>query len=230
MAVLGSIFLFSDVPADAVEGIEKRAIWRDFEAGEPVFETDGPNIHVYFIVSGVVRILRDIGPDREVVLADLKPGHFFGELAAIDGGERSARAIALEAAQLAALDRATFKDVMTTYPQVTERIMLHMAGIIRAMDHRVTQMSSLSDGQRVMSELIRMSRPDPQREGGYYIPDLPSHREIAGWAGTNRDSVARTIGELTRMGVVERRSLSLMVKDWLKLQVVATADKELRPV
>jgi CRP-like cAMP-binding protein len=115
---------------------------------------------------------------------------------------------------------------MAAYPLVTERVMLRMAQVIRNLDNRVSDLSALSEAQRIMMELIRLTRPDPRHDGSFYIPDLPNHREIAGWAGTDRDTVARTIGELTRMGVVERRSMSLLVRDWPKLHDMAQAGKE----
>jgi len=223
---LDSILLFADLPAETVESIGASANWREYAAEEQVFDKESSSVDVYFVVSGKVRILRQIDGDREVALADLGPGNFFGELAAIDGGERSARVVTIEPSLLASLDGAAFKTVMREFPMVAERVMLRMAQVIRTLDNRVSDLSALNEGQRIMVELIRLTRPDPRNEGGFYIPDLPNHREIAGWAGTDRDAVAKCIGELTRMGVVERRSMSLMVRDWPKLHVMASAGKE----
>jgi CRP/FNR family cyclic AMP-dependent transcriptional regulator len=227
VAGLDSILLFADLPPDTVASIGKRATWREYAADEQVFDKESDSVDVYFVVSGKVRILRETQRDREVALADLGPGNFFGELAAIDGGERSARVVAMEPTLLASLDGPTFKAVMAAHPLVTERVMLRMAQVIRNLDNRVSDLSALSESQRIMMELIRLTRPDPRHDGAFYIPDLPNHREIAGWAGTDRDSVARTIGELTRMGVVERRSMSLLVRDWPKLHAMAHASEEM---
>ena len=230
MAGLDSILLFADLPPETVDMIGTKATWREYAADEQVFDKESDSIDVYFVVSGRVRILRSIAPEREVALADLGSGHFFGELAAIDGGKRSARVIALEPTVLASLDGPAFGEVMATSPLVTRRVLLRMAQIVRTLDNRVSELSSLSEGQRIMAELIRLSQPDPRLDGGFYIPDLPNHREIAGWAGTDRDAVARTIGELTRLRVLERRSMSLMIKDWPKLRAMAQAGKESTPV
>ncbi len=226
MAGLDSILLFADLPPETIAAIGGKAAWREYAADQQVFDKESDAIDVYFIVSGSVRILRSIAPDREVALADLGPGHFFGELAAIDGGKRSARVIALEPTVLASLDGPAFEAVMAAYPLVTRRVLLRMAQIIRTLDNRVSELSSLSEGQRIMAELVRLSQPDPRRDGGFYIPDLPNHREIAGWAGTDREAVARTIGELTRLRVVERRSMSMMIRDWPKLRAMAQAGKD----
>ncbi len=114
-----------------------------------------------------------------MALADLGAGHFFGELAAIDGGKRSARVIALEPTTLASLDGTAFDEIMAMSPLVTRRVLLRLAQIIRVLDNRVSELSTLSEGQRIMAELIRLSQPDSRQDGGFYIPDLPNHREIA---------------------------------------------------
>lgn len=230
MPGLDSILLFAGLPPETLAAIGAKATWRDYGADQQVFDKESDSVDVYFIVSGSVRILRAIGAEREVALADIGPGNFFGELAAIDGGERSARVVTLEPTLLASLDGLAFKQVMASHPIVTERVMLRLAQVIRALDNRVSDLSTLSDTQRIMIELIRLARPDPRHDGAFFIPDLPNHREIAGWAGTDRDTVARTIGELTRMRVVERRSMSLMVHDWPKLQAMAHAENVSRQV
>lgn len=226
MAGLDKIFLFADLPPATLSAIESRAAWHEFAPDQQIFDKESDSFDVYFVVSGCVRILRAIESDREVALADLGAGHFFGELAAIDGGKRSARVIALEPTLLASLSGAAFEEVMALSPLVTKRVLLRLAQIIRTLDNRVSELSTLSEGQRIMAELIRLASPDPRQAGGFYIPDLPNHRDIAGWAGTDRDAVARTIGELTRLRVLERRNMSLIIRDWPQLRAMAQADKK----
>jgi CRP-like cAMP-binding protein len=157
-------------------------------------------------------------------LANVVAGNYFGELAAIDGKSRSARVVAMEPSVLASVDGPAFIAFMMRYPIVAVRVLERFSRIIRALDSRVTDLSSLSEGQRIMLELVRLAKPDPRRADGFYIPDLPNHREIAGWAGASREAVAQTIGELARMGVVERRNMSLVVRDWEKLQALARSN------
>ena len=225
MAALDSIFLFADLPPETMAAIEARATWHEFAPDQQIFDKESDS----FDVSGSVRILRAVDTDREVALADLGAGHFFGELAAIDGGKRSARVVALEPSLLASLSGSAFEEVMAISPLVTRRVLLRMAQIIRGLDNRVSELSTLSESQRIMVELIRLTQPDPRQEGGYYIPDFPNHRDIAGWAGTDREAVARTIGELTRLRVLERRNMSLIIRDWSQLRAMARADKKIYP-
>ena len=221
MASLGSIDLFAGLSPEAIGEIEALATWHQFAPDEQVFDKETDTLEVYFVVSGSVRIMSYVRPDREVALANVAAGNYFGELAAIDGRGRSARVVAIDDAVLASVDGPAFMDYMSRYPIVAIRVLERFARIIRALDNRVTDLSTLTESQRIMLELVRLARPDPRRVDGFYIPDLPNHKEIASWAGVSREAVAQTIGELARMGVVERRSMSLVVRDWAKLQALA---------
>ena len=220
MAELKEIDLFAGLPPDAVEDIEAEATWHRFAPDDQVFDKESDTLEVYFVVSGSVRILTYVRPDREVALANVGAGSYFGELAAIDGKARSARVVALEETLLASVDGSVFTAFMARNPTVALRVVERFARIIRALDNRVTDLSILSESQRVVMELVRLSKPDPRRADAYYIPDLPNHREIASWAGASRDAVAQTIGELAQLGVVERRNMGLIVHDWSRLQAL----------
>jgi CRP-like cAMP-binding protein len=220
---LEGIELFAGLSKAELGEIEKQVAWYQFAEGEQVFDQESDTLDVYFVVSGRVRILSRITPDREVALAEVSAGDYFGELAAIDGKERSARVVAVEDSELASVESAEFMRTLLTHSVVAVRMLERFAHIIRALDSRVTDLSGMSENQRVMAELIRLARPDPRRMKLFYIPDLPNHKEIATWAGTSREIVAQTIGELARMGVVERRSMSLCIHDWPRLRVLAGA-------
>lgn len=221
MAGLGNIDLFAGLPADAIAEIEGKVTWHQFAADEQVFDKESDTLEVYFVVAGSVRILSYVRADREVTLANVVAGNYFGELAAIDGKERSARVVAIEDSILASIDGPEFMRFMQKYPLVAVRVLERFARIIRALDNRVTDLSTLTESQRVMVELVRLARPDPRHMDAFYIPDLPNHKELASWTGASREAVAQTIGELARMGVVERRSMSLIVRDWPRLQTLA---------
>jgi len=218
---LAACELFAGLPAEAISEIERRCSWYRFAPGEQVFDRDSDALEVYFLVSGTVRILAQQSDDREVALADVVAGNFFGELAAIDGLPRSARVVATRDAVLASLDRASFLEYMHRYPDISLQVLARLTRIIRNLDHRVTQLSTQNESQRIWSELVRLAQPDASRPEGWHIPDLPNHKEIASWAGTSREAVGQAIGELARHGVVRRKSMGLMICDWSRLQLMA---------
>lgn len=218
---LGHVELFAGMPDEAIRDIENAVTWHHFRDGEQVFDRHSDTLEVYFVAQGSVRILSSGRGGQEVTLAEVKAGNYFGELAAIDGKERSARVIAIGDCELASLDGERFVEIMLRYPIIALRVMERFTRIIRSLDDRVTDLSTLSDSQRVYVELVRLAQPDPRRPNGWYVPDVPSHKEMASWTGTSKETVAQAIGELARQGVVERRSMNLLIKDWPRLQLMA---------
>jgi CRP-like cAMP-binding protein len=63
---------------------------------------------MYLIEKGSVRISVTDADGHEVTLSELQEGEFFGELALIDGHERSASATVFEDTRLAILEREDF--------------------------------------------------------------------------------------------------------------------------
>ncbi|MBI2236878.1 MAG: Crp/Fnr family transcriptional regulator [Magnetospirillum sp.] len=215
--------LFASLPAEAIREVEARCTWQRYSSGQQVFDKESDTLDVYFVVEGAVRILTPGSDEQEVALADVIAGNYFGELAAIDGMKRSARVVATQDSLLASLDGPGFLDLMHRFPGLAVHVLERLTRIIRNLDARVTRLSTQSDSQRVMSELVRLAEPDPSRPEGWLIADLPNHKEIASWAGTSREAVAQVIGELARDGIVRRKSMGLVICDWNRLQLMARA-------
>lgn len=218
---LDNIKLFSELTREAITAIEDLCVWHRYEEGDQVFDQEHKGRDVFFVVAGSVRVLTYTPTRREVALANILAGDFFGELAAIDGKGRSARVVTVEASLIASLPGAAFMDLMYKHPSIGVKVVNRFAFIIRTLDARVTDLSTLTENQRVLAELVRIAHPDPKRQGTWVISDLPNHKEIASWAGTTREIVAQTIGELARDGIVERRTMGLMIKDWGRLRLMA---------
>ena len=224
---LGPIHLFEGLPKDLVASVAAQCRWDRLAAGEQVFDKDSDTLDVYFVRSGGVRILTT-GPDgREVALADVPAGQYFGELAAIDGQRRSARAVASSESEIATLAGPAFLALMRQYPDLALRVLERLTRIVRSLDSRVTELSTESEAQRIYGQLLRLARPDPANPQSWIIDDLPNHKEIAAWTGASREAVGQTIGELARDGIVRRRGMGLVVADRQRLTLMTNAAPEI---
>jgi len=86
-----------------------------------IFSEGQPGNELYIIQKGQVRISK-IVDDKEVMLAILKPGDIFGEMALIENKPRTASADAYEDAVLLAVNRANFQRMVATQPQIIARL------------------------------------------------------------------------------------------------------------
>jgi CRP-like cAMP-binding protein len=221
-ATLADIALFAELSRQDLAAIETCCQWHRIGAEQQVFDRHSDSLEVYFIVAGAVRILSQ-ACEREVALADLPAGRYFGELAAIDGLPRSARVVTLCDSLLASLDGPNFRQVLLRHPEVALRVMGRMTGVIRDLDQRVIELSTTSEAQRICGELLRLAEPMTGKPEVWCVADMPNHKEIAAWIGSSREVVAQVIGELARDGVVKRRGMGLTITDVQRLRLLARA-------
>jgi len=86
-----------------------------------IFSEAMPGSELYIIQKGSVKITK-IVDNNEVLLAVLKPGDIFGEMAILEDKERSASAVAFEDAYLLAVNKANFERMVQTQPQIVTRL------------------------------------------------------------------------------------------------------------
>jgi CRP-like cAMP-binding protein len=86
-----------------------------------VFTEGMPGSELYIIQKGSVKITKIVG-DSEILLAVLKPGDIFGEMAILENKPRSASAVSFEDAYLLAVNKANFERMVQTQPQIVTRL------------------------------------------------------------------------------------------------------------
>lgn len=111
--------------AVAEAGVATRA----YPHGGVIFVKDDPADCAYVIVSGRVEI-RETGR----VLESIGPNEIFGEVGMIDGGSRSASAVAVGATEVRVIDRSTFDRLLRESPDFVMAIMRDMARRLRVMN------------------------------------------------------------------------------------------------
>jgi CRP/FNR family cyclic AMP-dependent transcriptional regulator len=95
LASLAAIPFFGGLDPDALERLAASMRSRRFRRGEVIFHIGDPGDALFAIISGEVKITLPAETGEEAILATLRPGDVFGELALLDGAPRSASATAL---------------------------------------------------------------------------------------------------------------------------------------
>ena len=74
---------------------------------------------LFIIKNGTVKITRVNDEGKEVIIALLGAGDFFGEMSLLDGDGRSANVVSLEASEVLTLARNEFLDILEQYPKIS---------------------------------------------------------------------------------------------------------------
>ncbi len=210
---LDGIGIFAALAPDVRLGLRKRCAWRRYEVGEPIVDHLDKSSDVFFVTSGDVRASLYSVAGKAVTFTDLGPGEMFGEIAAIDGGPRSASIEAHTACIVASMPASVFLEVLKSNPNVMLALLHQLAGRVRSLTTRVYEFSALAVNNRIQAELLRLAIPAPREGKAARIEVAPTHAEIASRVSTHREAVTREFNRLSRLGLVEQRGRALIVKD-----------------
>ncbi len=128
--VLRQVPLFSNMNNGELREFEKIIHRRSFKAGETIFWEGEPGVGMYIIHRGSVTISKYFSSEERKVLATLKGGEFFGELALLDESPRSATAIAKEETKILGLFRPDLFSLLDRKPRLGNKFLFQLALII----------------------------------------------------------------------------------------------------
>jgi CRP-like cAMP-binding protein len=174
---------------------------RNVAAGEPICHLGDPGNNMMAIVVGMVRISLPTARGREIILADLPAGEFFGEIAMLDGKPRSANAAALTKCELLVLERRDVLPILEKYPAACLKMMEILCSRIRRSDERMSDIAFFDLPARLAKTLLHY----PTQGHGPAKLSL-SQRELAEMAGGTRENVNRCMREWQRRGILELKN------------------------
>ena len=139
---LSRVPLFKRLEPHELEHLAEEIDGVDYKAGETIFNEHDRGDALYILEEGTVRIWIYDDDVKDVTLAELKPGDFFGELAVLDRGERSSSATAITDIHLHRLSSDDFQQFLTDHPDAAIDVICEIAHRMRQTNLLVTQRAS----------------------------------------------------------------------------------------
>jgi uncharacterized membrane protein len=136
---LARIPLFKRLEPHELEHLAEEVDQINYRAGEVIFNEYDRGDALYIVEEGTVRIWVYDEDVKEVTLAELKPGDFFGELAVLDRGARSSSATALTHTHLHRLSSDDFQQFLMDHPDAAIDVICEIAQRMRQTNLLVTQ-------------------------------------------------------------------------------------------
>ena len=213
--LLKNVSIFNGLSGDELGYISKKMVPKSYDVGQVIILEESEGDDCFFVTEGSVKITRLSKDGREVILAILNDGEFFGEMALLDGDLRSANVIALEKTDALTLKRKDFIDSLKKYPQIAIQLLKEMAYRLRESDRQITSLSLSDAEKRIALSLLRIS--DEQgviKKGKVIISKPPIQQDIANMAGTSRETVSRTLRILEDERFINRNGHELVIIDY----------------
>jgi CRP/FNR family transcriptional regulator, cyclic AMP receptor protein len=200
--LLAYVPLFSELSARELERIASVAIPRSYPKGVRVFHEGDASDACYIVRAGKLRVTREHSDGRAIALATLGPGDFFGELAMLDGGSRSASVETLSECELVALPASDVRRVIAAHGDIAAKLIVALTRRLRETNERLARQSFQTVPSRVAGVLSRLISEEALPGDREAITIRMTQADLAQLAGTSRESVSRFLAILERAGVV----------------------------
>lgn len=210
LSSLRKIPLLSELPDEQLLRVAADLRLRQYAKRDIVINKGSAGDALLFLLAGQVQVVDVTEDGRAIGLNLLRPGDFFGEIAVIDGGTRSASVTALTEATVAFLPRNTALWLFSHCASVAERILQHMAKKIRRESEFRALLSIHNAFRRVYALLDLLKQTQP---GGIVVVEsLPTQQDIAIMVNTSRETVSRAMAHVLEQGIVEKDMRRLIIR------------------
>ena len=139
---LARVPLFQRLEPHELEHLAEEVEQVNYKAGEIIFHEYDTGDALYVVEEGAVRIWVTDEDVKDVTLAELKPGHLFGEMAVLDRGKRSSSATAMVDTHLHRLSSDNFEKFLIQHPDCAIDVICEIAARLRQTNLLVTQRAS----------------------------------------------------------------------------------------
>jgi CRP/FNR family cyclic AMP-dependent transcriptional regulator len=212
--------LFSGLGEASLLALVRAGKFVQVEKGQFIFFQSDPSEKVYIVRSGMVSIVLESPDGREMVINEMSPGDFFGEVGVLTRQPRSTSAIARTEGVLLELPLQAFLSIIAAEPALARRILEMTANRLRSSSERESALAFLDAQARLARLLLQLEQQAPEK--GYVTI---SQEELAQRTGQTRQTVAKALGRWRRAGwlitgrghimLLNREALVKLEQEWM---------------
>jgi CRP/FNR family transcriptional regulator, cyclic AMP receptor protein len=213
-AVLKTVPLFVSLGEEQLRMLTAMVTRKSAPRSTTIMAGGDPTDSLYIVLSGRLKVMMSDSEGKEVILAILGPGEFFGEMGLIDDEPRSATVVTIEPCELLSIAKRDFKKAMAENWQMTEAVMRGLVKRLREADRKIGSLALLDVYGRVARLLLDMAE---NVDGEKVVTKRLPKQDIAKMIGASREMVSRVMKDLQTGGYIEMRGSSIVLRDTIML-------------
>ena len=220
---LASVPIFANLNEEQLRSLPDKLRPRRYQRGEVIFHEDDPADRMHIIVEGRVKISIASEDGRERDIALFKPGDCFGEMALLDGSNRSATATAMEATETLVLFRQDFLDFLAENTELAADVNSLLVQRLRNVNQLLGDMVFLDVPTRVAKQLLSLAETyGGEAKTGDPIVVPMGQDELARLVGASRETVSRALNSYRRMGMLDTSHRRITITDLARLEKMSS--------
>jgi CRP-like cAMP-binding protein len=211
------------LPDDALDALMRRGHIKRYAKGDVVCRRNEPGDSLMLVLAGRLKITNLNADGREVVLNFLGAGDINGEIAVLDGKERTANAIAIEDSEAFVVYSRDLLPIITAHSQVMLEIAQILCEKLRAAS-AIIEDNTLEMRARVAKGLLRLAQQLGRTSKDGIRLDLGvSQTELGNYLSLSRANVSRQLGQLKDAKVLRIQGSQIVIVDEKGLTEIAEA-------
>lgn len=175
--------------------LTRQTVRRHVGRNDIIFSRGQPGDGLYVVENGRVSIGREGPAGNELIVAILKSGEYFGELALFDDEPRSATATAVDSTSLLFLSRRAFLSFLDSHPRALATCLQVVVRELRRCTDLADEIALLGVRSRLARRLLRMAENETQVR--------VTQHHLAGMIGVKRESVNKHLNALVDEGAIQ---------------------------
>ncbi len=212
VSVLSTVPLFACLDDSEIEALGQAMVSRHAPRNTVVLSEGDDTTSLYFIRSGRVRVTRTNEEGREVVIATLGEGDYFGEMALVDELPRSATVVTKTDCEFWVFRRTDFHRMLVDVPSLSINLLKGMSNRLRSANSSIESLALLDVYGRVARLLMEMAEP---HDDEWIVNESLTHQEIANMIGSSREMVSRILKDLSTGGYISTQKKRIVIKNRL---------------
>ncbi|MDP3551561.1 MAG: Crp/Fnr family transcriptional regulator [Novosphingobium sp.] len=214
--------LFADCEEAELSDIIARGQVRAFKPGQVLMGQGEQGSTLFIVLKGLARVSMVAANGREIILDYAEPGHVLGEIAFLDGGERTATVEVIDPVEALVLTRGAFSDIIEKHKGLALRLLKAMARRLRQNNAVIEADRAYTSGPRLARFLLRLMMAEGAGNENQLKIAL-SQGELGNFAGMSREQINRQLSAWAENGMVGLKGGRVTILDRDALIDVAEA-------
>jgi CRP/FNR family transcriptional regulator, cyclic AMP receptor protein len=212
--VLRRSSLFARLGDSEIDVILARALVASHAEGELIFAKGDPGNSMMAVLEGRVMITAPSQDGRQVVLTVMRDGDVFGEIALLDGKERTADATAMTDCELLIVPRRSLLALLERRPDLCIDLLIVLCERLRRTNEQVEDLAFLDLEARIAKVLIRLAEENDRGQSATAPVGVKiSQRALGELVGGSRESVNKHLQDWKRSGIIAIEKGSIVIHD-----------------
>jgi CRP-like cAMP-binding protein len=212
-------FLLGKLSEKEIDTLLTYARVERYSAGHEIFAKGSPGQSMMAVLRGTVKMSSVSAEGKEIVFNIMHPGDCFGEIALLDGAERSADAIAMSDCELLVLDRRDFMPILKNNADICLILLRILCQRVRQTSEQVEDMLFRHLESRIAKALLHLAESaDLHGVRGLSVDLRLSQRELGNIAGGSRESVNKHLQNMHKAGLIELGKGSIVIRDVVAIE------------